>query len=144
MVLADDLSKGVRTVAAVERERGLRALARCRLVERASSWVCSSLGSGSSRRSSTPRFFHALRLCRDGDSPDPVVVIGELPWDVCDPEGRRRIRDVRAADLQEEMANNAFPFSPAPTKTAAAKQTSQRAERAIEHSAMCEQRKNTA
>ena len=33
VVLADDLGKGVRTVAPVERERGLRALGRSRLGE---------------------------------------------------------------------------------------------------------------
>jgi hypothetical protein len=52
---------------------------------------------------------------------------------------RRRIRDVRAADLQEKMAEQRLSVPPAPTKTAAAKRTSQRAERAIKHSAMREQ-----
>ncbi len=60
---------------------------------------------------------------------------------VCERRRRRRTRDVRAADLQDEMAEQRFSVSPAPTKTAAAKRTSQRAERAIRHSAMREQRK---
>ena len=50
--------------------------------------------------------------------------------------------DVRAADLQEEMAGQRFSVPPDPTKTAATERTSQRAERAIKHSAMCEQCKN--
>jgi hypothetical protein len=52
---------------------------------------------------------------------------------------RRRILDVRAADLQEEMAEQRFSVPPDPTKTAATQRTSQRAERAIKHSAMREQ-----
>jgi hypothetical protein len=55
------------------------------------------------------------------------------------PPRRRRIREVRAADLQEEMAEQRFSVPPDPTKTAASWRTSQRAERAIEHSAMREQ-----
>ena len=42
-------------------------------------------------------------------------------------------RDVRAADLQEEMAEQRFSGPSAPTKTAATQRTSQRAKRAIEH-----------
>ena len=49
--------------------------------------------------------------------------------------------DVRAADLQEEMAEQRFSVPSAPTKTAATQRTSQRAERAIENSAMREQPK---
>jgi hypothetical protein len=51
----------------------------------------------------------------------------------------RRIREVRATDLQEEMAEQRFSVPPDPTKTAASWRTSQRAERAIEHCAMREQ-----
>jgi len=47
--------------------------------------------------------------------------------------------DVRAADLQEEMAEQRFSVPPDPTKTAATQRTSQRAERAIKQSAMREQ-----
>jgi hypothetical protein len=47
-------------------------------------------------------------------------------------------RDVRAADLQEEMAEQRFSGPSAPTKTAATQRTSQRAERAIEH---CERKR---
>ena len=54
---------------------------------------------------------------------------------------QRRIREVRAADLQEEMAEQCFSVPSDPTKTAASWRTSQRAERAIEHSAMHEQLK---
>jgi hypothetical protein len=50
----------------------------------------------------------------------------------------RRILDVRAADLQEEMAEQRFSVPTAPTKTAATQRTSQRAKRAIEQSAMRE------
>src|SRR5829696_3152074 len=39
-------------------------------------------------------------------------------------------RDVRAADLQEELAEQRFSVPPDPTKTAATQRTSQRAERA--------------
>ncbi len=49
--------------------------------------------------------------------------------------------DVRAADLQEEMAEQRFSVAPDPTKTAATQRTSQRAERAIRQSAMREQLK---
>jgi hypothetical protein len=38
---------------------------------------------------------------------------------LCEQRRRRRIRDVRAADLQEEMAEQRFSVLPAPTKTAA-------------------------
>jgi hypothetical protein len=48
----------------------------------------------------------------------------------------RRVHDVRAADLQEEMAGQHFFVPPDPTKTAATRRTSQRAERAIKHSAI--------
>jgi hypothetical protein len=51
----------------------------------------------------------------------------------------RRILDVRAADLEEEMAEQRFSVPPSPTKTAATERTSQRAERAIKQSAMREQ-----
>ena len=51
-----------------------------------------------------------------------------------------RASDVRAADLQEEMAEQRFSVPPDPTKTAATQRTSQRAERAIKHSAMREQK----
>jgi hypothetical protein len=59
----------------------------------------------------------------------------------CERRRSRRILDVRAADLQEEMAEQRFSVPPDPTKTAAAQRTSQRAERAIKHSAMREQLK---
>jgi hypothetical protein len=49
-------------------------------------------------------------------------------------------RDVRADDLQEEMAEQRFSVPPDPTKAAATKRTSQRAEREIRQSAMREQR----
>jgi hypothetical protein len=52
---------------------------------------------------------------------------------------RRRILDVRAADLQEEMAEQRFSVLAAPTTTAAAQRTSPRAERTIQYSAMREQ-----
>ncbi len=52
---------------------------------------------------------------------------------------RRRILDVRAAELQEEMAEQRSSVPPDPTKTAATQRTSQRAERAIKRSAMREQ-----
>ena len=60
---------------------------------------------------------------------------------VARPAARRRIREVRAADLHEEMAEQCFSVPPDPTKTAACWRTSQRAERAIEQSAMREQLK---
>ena len=47
----------------------------------------------------------------------------------------------RAADLQEEMAEQRFSVPPDTTETAATQRTSQRAERAIENSAMREQPK---
>ena len=50
---------------------------------------------------------------------------------------RRPILDVRAADLQEEMAEQRLSVPPAPTKTAATQRTSQRAR--IKQSAMREQ-----
>lgn len=56
---------------------------------------------------------------------------------------RRRVLDVRAADLQEEMAEQRFSVPSAPTKTAATQRTSQRAERAIKYSAMREQLQKT-
>ena len=55
---------------------------------------------------------------------------------LCERRRSRRILDVRAADLQEEMAEQRFSVPPDPTKTAATQRTSQRAERAIEHSAI--------
>jgi hypothetical protein len=58
---------------------------------------------------------------------------------LCERRRRRRILDVRAADLQEEMAEQRFSVPSAPTKTAATKRTSQRAKRAIKYSAMREQ-----
>ena len=45
--------------------------------------------------------------------------------------------DVRAADLQEELAERRLSVPLAPTKTAATERTSQRAKRAIGHSALC-------
>jgi hypothetical protein len=50
-----------------------------------------------------------------------------------------RVRDVRAADLQEDLAEQRFSVPPDPTKTAATQRTSQRAERAVKQSAMREQ-----
>ena len=38
---------------------------------------------------------------------------------LCERRRRRRILDVRAADLQEELAEQRFSVPPAPTKTAA-------------------------
>ena len=38
--------------------------------------------------------------------------------------GRHQLPDVRAADLQEEMAEQRFPVPPDPTKTAATERTS--------------------
>jgi hypothetical protein len=55
---------------------------------------------------------------------------------LCERRRRRRILDVRAADLQKEMAGQRFSVPPDPTKTAASQRTSQRAEQAIKHSAM--------
>jgi hypothetical protein len=49
---------------------------------------------------------------------------------LCERRRTRRIRDVRAADLQEEMAGQRFSVPLDPTKTAATQRTSQRAERA--------------
>ena len=51
----------------------------------------------------------------------------------------RRILDVRAADLQEKMAEHRFTVRPDPTKTAATERTSQRAERAIDIARLREQ-----
>ena len=48
--------------------------------------------------------------------------------------------DVRAAGLQEEIAEQRFFVLSAPTKTAATERTSPRAERAIEHSAIRSER----
>jgi len=62
---------------------------------------------------------------------------------VCERRRSRRILDVRAADLQEERRNNASVPS-APTKTAATQRTSQRAKRAIDHSAMRERPEKSA
>jgi hypothetical protein len=45
---------------------------------------------------------------------------------LCDRRRRRRILDVRAADLQEEMAEQRFSVPLAPTKTAATQRTSLR------------------
>jgi hypothetical protein len=58
---------------------------------------------------------------------------------LCERQRRRRILDVRAADLQEELAEQRFSVPPDLTKTAATQRTSERAERAIEHGAMREQ-----
>ena len=70
VVLADDLGKGVRTVAPVERERGLRALGRPRLGEQR--LVLSVLDPVRPRlwepQVVLPRFFHACTLCPVGDS----------------------------------------------------------------------------
>jgi hypothetical protein len=63
---------------------------------------------------------------------------------LCERRRRPRILDVRAADLQEEMAEQRFSVAPGPTKTAATQRTSQRAERAIRQSAIREQLKNAA
>jgi hypothetical protein len=51
-----------------------------------------------------------------------------------------RLRDVPAADLQEEMAEQRFSVPIAPTKTAAAQRTSGRAERAIKQGAIRRER----
>jgi hypothetical protein len=61
---------------------------------------------------------------------------------LCERRRRRRILDVRAADLQEEMTEQRFSVPSDPTKTAATKRTSQRAKRAVKHSAMREQLQN--
>jgi hypothetical protein len=58
---------------------------------------------------------------------------------LCERRRRQRILDVRAADLQEEMTEQRFSVPSDPTKTAATKRTSQRAKRAVKHSAMREQ-----
>ena len=58
---------------------------------------------------------------------------------LCERRRRLRILDVRAADLQEEMTEQRFSVPSDPTKTAATKRTSQRAKRAVKHSAMREQ-----
>jgi len=60
---------------------------------------------------------------------------------LCERRRRRRILDVRAAGLQEEMAEQRLSVLTFPTKTAATQRTSQRAERAIKYSAMREQLK---
>ena len=52
---------------------------------------------------------------------------------------RHQLLDVRAAGLQEKMAEQRFSVPPDPTKTAATQRTSQRAERAIRQSAPREQ-----
>ena len=49
---------------------------------------------------------------------------------LCERRRTRRLRDVRAADLQEEMAEQRVPVPADPTKTAATQRTSRRAERA--------------
>ena len=58
---------------------------------------------------------------------------------LCERRRSRRILDVRAADLQEEMAEQRFSVPSAPTKTATTQRTSQRAKRAIKQRAMREQ-----
>ena len=62
----------------------------------------------------------------------------------CERRRSRRIRDVRAADLQEEMAEQYFSVPPDPTKTAAIERTSQRArlgeQDGLETSPACELR----
>ena len=58
---------------------------------------------------------------------------------LCERQRRRRTLDVRAADLQEEMAEQRFSVPSDPTKTAATQRTSQRAKRATKQSAMREQ-----
>jgi hypothetical protein len=58
---------------------------------------------------------------------------------LCARRRRRRILDVRTADLQKDMAGQRFSVPPDPTKMAATQRTSPRAERAIEQSAMREQ-----
>jgi hypothetical protein len=60
----------------------------------------------------------------------------------CKRRRRRRILDVRAAELQEVMAEQRISVPSAPTKTAASQRTSERAEGAIKHRAMREQLTN--
>ena len=62
---------------------------------------------------------------------------------LCERRRHRRIPDVRAADLQEEMMEQRSSVPSSPTKTVATQRTSQRAERAIKHSAMREQPRST-
>jgi hypothetical protein len=59
---------------------------------------------------------------------------------LCERRRSRRILDVRAAELQEEVAEQRFSVPPFPTKTAAPQRTSQRAEASNQQSAMREQR----
>ena len=58
---------------------------------------------------------------------------------LCERRRRRRILDVRAADLQEEMTEQRFSVLAAPTKTAATQRTSPQAELTMQYSAMREQ-----
>jgi hypothetical protein len=54
-----------------------------------------------------------------------------------DDDGGGGSSDVRAVDLQEELTEQRLSVLSAPTKTAATRRTSQRAERAIKYSARC-------
>ena len=58
---------------------------------------------------------------------------------LCKRRRRRRILDVRAADLQEELTEQRFSVPSALMKTAVTQRTLPRVERAIEQSAMREQ-----
>jgi hypothetical protein len=74
--------------------------------------------------------FRSVSSDEDGGNPANIAASGA---------SNRIQRDVRAADLQEEMPEQRFSVPSAPTKTAATQRTSQRAARAIEYSAMREQ-----
>ena len=69
--------------------------------------------------------FRSPRSDEDGGYPANIAASGA---------SNQAVRDVRAADLQEEMVEWRFSVRPDPTKTAATQRTSQRAERAIKQS----------
>jgi hypothetical protein len=60
---------------------------------------------------------------------------------LCERRRSRRILDVRAADLQEKMAEQRFSVPSASAEDGGIQRTSQRAERAIKHARLREQLK---
>ena len=86
-------------------------------------------------------FSSTIRILRASVSRADVLRRSERTcFSVCERRRSRRVPDVRAADLQEEMTEQRFSVSSAPTKTAATQRTSMRAKRAIKYSAMREQK----
>ena len=70
-------------------------------------------------------------------SANRALLRNQTPSACC--ERRRRILDVRAADLQEEMTNNAFPFRQLRRRRRQPSEHRRERQRAIKRSAMREQ-----